>query len=119
MYLLNKAVQNTPFELWTGKKPSLRHLHVWDCQAKIIIYNMQGKKLDARTINGYFIAYSEKSKRYIFYCPSHSTRIVETGNARCILNGETSRSETSRNVEIKKIRVQVPFTSTFTSIIGV
>ena len=31
-YLLNKvpskAVSNTPFELWTGKKPSLRHLHV-------------------------------------------------------------------------------------------
>jgi len=32
MYLLNrvpsKAVQKTPFELWTGRKPSLRHLHV-------------------------------------------------------------------------------------------
>jgi len=37
MYLLNrvpsKAVQKTPFELWTGRKPSLRHLHVWGCQA--------------------------------------------------------------------------------------
>jgi len=33
MYLLNrvpsKAVQKTPFELWTGRKPSLRHLYVW------------------------------------------------------------------------------------------
>ena len=32
MYLLNrvpsKAVQKTSFELWTGRKPSLRHLHV-------------------------------------------------------------------------------------------
>jgi len=37
MYLLNmvpyKAVQKTPFKLWTGRKPSLRHLHVWGCQA--------------------------------------------------------------------------------------
>ena len=32
MYLLNrvpsKAVSKTPFELWTGRKPNLRHLHV-------------------------------------------------------------------------------------------
>jgi len=31
-YLLNrvpsKAVHETPYELWTGRKPSLRHLHV-------------------------------------------------------------------------------------------
>ncbi|GJX19268.1 retrovirus-related pol polyprotein from transposon TNT 1-94 [Tanacetum coccineum] len=35
VYLLNrvpsKSVPNTPFELWTGRKPSLRHLHVWGC----------------------------------------------------------------------------------------
>jgi len=32
MYLLNrvpsKAIQKTPYELWTSKKPSLRHLYV-------------------------------------------------------------------------------------------
>ena len=43
MYLLNrvpsKADQKTPFELWTGRKPSLRDLLVWGCQAEIRIYN--------------------------------------------------------------------------------
>ena len=43
MYLQNrvpsKAVQKTPFELWTGRKPSLRHLHVWGCLAYIRYYN--------------------------------------------------------------------------------
>ena len=48
----------------------------------------------------------------MFYCPTHSTRIVETGNARFIENGETSGSEASQNVEIKEVRVQVPITST-------
>ena len=95
MYLLNmvpgKAVQKTPFELWTSRKPSLRHLHVWGCQAEVRIYNPQEKKLDERTINEYFIGYPEKSKGYIFYCPTHSTRIVETRNARFIENGETRR----------------------------
>ena len=39
MYLLNwvpsKATQKTPFELWIGRKPSLRHLHVWDVRQKL------------------------------------------------------------------------------------
>ena len=73
MYLLNrvpsKTVQKTPFELWTGRKPSLRHMHVWGCQAEVRIYNPQEKKLDARTISGYFIGYPANSKGYMFYCP--------------------------------------------------
>ena len=55
----------------------------------------------------------------MFYCPTHSTRIVEYGNARFIENGETSGSDTSQNVEIKEVRVQVPLTSTSTSSIVV
>ena len=71
MYMLNtvpsKAVQKKPFELWTCGKPSLRHLHVWGCQIEIRIYNLQEKKLGARTINEYFIGYTTKSKGYMFY----------------------------------------------------
>ena len=37
LYILNrvptKAVPLTPFELWTGRKPSLNHLKVWGCPA--------------------------------------------------------------------------------------
>jgi len=61
MNLLNripsKTVLKTHVELWTNRKPSIRNLHVWGCQAKIRIYNPQEKKTDARTINGYFIGY--------------------------------------------------------------
>ena len=62
------------------------------CQAEIRVYNPHEKKLDARTISGYFIGYPGKSKGYMFYCPTHSIRIVETGNAWFIENGETSGS---------------------------
>ena len=86
VYLLNrvlsKAVPKTHFELWTGRKPSLRHLHVWGCPAEVRVYNLHEKKLDLRTIGGYFIGYLGKSKGFRFYCPTnHSTRTVETGNA--------------------------------------
>jgi len=51
------------------------------------IYNLQEKKLDARIISRYFISYPAKSKWYMFYYPSHSTRIVETRNVMFIENG--------------------------------
>ena len=85
----------------------MRHLHVWGCQAEVRICNPQENKLDERTISGFFICYLEKSKEYMFYCPTHSTRIVETGNARFIKIGETSGSEASQSMEIKEVRVQV------------
>ena len=38
IYLFNrvhsKVVTKTSFEMWTGKKPSIRHLHVWGCPAE-------------------------------------------------------------------------------------
>ena len=46
----------------------------------------------------------------MFYCPNHNMRIVETGNARFIENGEISGSTVPREVEIKEVRVQVILT---------
>lgn len=70
LYLLNrvpsKAVPKTPYELWTGRKPSLMHLYVWGCQPEVRLYNPHEKKLDERTIPRYFIGYPERSKNYRF-----------------------------------------------------
>lgn len=121
MYLLNrvpsKAVPKTLFKLWIGRKPSLRHLHVQGCQAEIRFYNPQENKLDSRTISGCFIGYLEKSTHYRFYCPNHTTKIIKTGNARFIENGEVSRSEIQRKVENQKMRVQIPLTCTSSKVV--
>ena len=66
--------------------------------------------MDARTISGHFIGYQEKSKGYMFYCPNHSMRIVVIGNTRFIENGEINGSIVPRDMEIKKVRIQVPLT---------
>ena len=85
VYILNRVLTNTilkmPFELFKGWKPSLRHISIWEYPFGVRIYNTQEKKLDPRTISGYFIGYGEKSKGYKFYCPSHATRIMESRNA--------------------------------------
>ena len=89
-YLLNrvptKVVSKTTFELFNGWKPSLRHMGIWGCPSKVRIYNLQEKKLDPRTINGYFVGYVENSKGYKFYCPHHSLRFVESWNAKFLEN---------------------------------
>ncbi|KAM1705943.1 hypothetical protein ACFX2K_028156 [Malus domestica] len=99
----SKAVPKTPFEIWNGGKPSLRHLHVWGCPVKVRVYNPQLKKLDSRTISGFFIGYPPNSKGFKFFCPSHTPRIVEARNAKFLEDHELSGSEFPRNIEIEKI----------------
>ena len=50
------------------------------------MYNPHEKKLDPRTLSGFFIGYTKTSKGYRFYYPSHSTRIVESRNAKFLEN---------------------------------
>ena len=80
-------------------------------------YNPHEKKLDFKTISGYFIGYPMKSKGYRFYCPNHSTKIVETGNARFIENGEISGSDQLQKTNIQEVRVQVPLPITSKEIV--
>ncbi|KAL0286312.1 UNVERIFIED_CONTAM: Retrovirus-related Pol polyprotein from transposon TNT 1-94 [Sesamum angustifolium] len=100
VYILNrvpsKVVPKTPFELWKGWKPSLGHLHIWGCPVEVRIYNPNIRKLDPRTISGYFIGYAENSKGYRFYCPSHIPRIVEARNAKFLEDLEVSGSNIPR-----------------------
>ena len=42
------------------------------------LYNPQSKKLDLKTISGYFIGYCVGSRGSRFYCMSHTTRVIES-----------------------------------------
>ena len=73
----SKSVPKTPYELWTGREPSLNHLRVWGCPAEAKVFNPNIGKLYSKTVSCYFIGYPDKSKGYHFYCPSRHTRFVE------------------------------------------
>src|SRR6185312_7915274 len=77
----SKLVPKTTFELWNGRKPSLNYLKVWGCLADAKLFDSQQKKLDSKTVSCHFIGYPEKSKGYIFYCPSRHTKFVEIRQA--------------------------------------
>ena len=60
----SKSAPKTPYELWSQKKSSLRHFHVWGYKVEVRLYNPQSKKLDPKTISGYFIGYYVRVKRF-------------------------------------------------------
>ncbi|CAL8075801.1 unnamed protein product [Prunus armeniaca] len=96
-YLLNrtptKGVDKTPYEIWCNRKPSFNHLRTWGCRAEAKIYNPMQKKLDSKTVSCYFVGYPDRTKGYIFYCPNHTTRFVETQRAVFI---EEEKEETNK-----------------------
>ena len=106
VYILNrvptKVVPKTPFKLFKGWRPSLRHILIWGCHSKVIIYNPQEKKLDPRTISGFFIGYAERSKGYRFYFPSQSSRIVKSRNDKFLENDLISGSDQFQDIFYEK-----------------
>ncbi|RVX07671.1 Retrovirus-related Pol polyprotein from transposon TNT 1-94 [Vitis vinifera] len=76
-YILNqvpsKSMPKTPYELWSEKKPSLHHFHVWGCK-------IEGSR---------------------FYCPSHTTRTIESDRAVYF--------EDEVNVNLNFVPREIPF----------
>ncbi|UYV62499.1 SMG1 [Cordylochernes scorpioides] len=60
----SKATDKTPFELWTNRKPSLKHLKRFGCKAFAYIPKIKRNKLDRKVIEGIFLGYDDRSKGY-------------------------------------------------------
>ena len=104
-YILNrvptKTTTKTPYEFWTDKIPSLKHLHVWGCPAAARHYRPNEKKLNSRMVSCYFIGYSKRSGGYKFYDPTTKS-ILELGNARFFKDVKFARGDTVRDFVFKE-----------------
>ena len=111
VYILNrvptKAIDKTPYEIWTGKRPSLKHLHIWGCPDEARPYRLNEKKLDSRTISCYFIGYSERSRGYKFYDPT-TKAIFETGNAWFFADVEFAGGVKFKDFVFEEEHVEIP-----------
>jgi hypothetical protein len=99
--VLSKSVPKTPYELWTGRKPSINYFHVWGCSADAKIFNPQIGKLDPKTISCHFIGYPKKSKGYRFYCPNRTTKFTDMRHAVFL---ECDMSSTLRKFDLEEIQ---------------
>jgi hypothetical protein len=102
VYLLNhspsKSVKVTPYELWKGRKPSLRHLAVWGCNAQIRVPSQLRTKLQPKSTSGIFIGYASGSNGYRFYDPEKN-KLIESGDA-VFLDQDTPRRAKRSRVEL-------------------
>ena len=72
MYLLNRCptralANQTPFEAWSGRKPSVNHLKIFGCVCYAQIPKEKRQKLDETSEKCIFIGYSSMSKGYKLY----------------------------------------------------
>ena len=80
VYLLNlvpsKSVPKTPIELWSGRKPSLRHVRIWGSPAHVL--KPKADKMDSRSEVCMFVGYPKGTRGGLFYSPQDRKVIVST-----------------------------------------
>jgi transposase InsO family protein len=62
----HKKTSKTPYELWEGRKPSLKYLKVWGCLANVMLPGPKKRKLGSKTCDCVFIGYVCNSSCYRF-----------------------------------------------------
>ena len=70
----SKSVSHTPYEIWFGKTPSLKHVKIWGCPT--FVKKQKTDKLDSRSERGRFVGYPKGSFGYYFYLPAEQTVVI-------------------------------------------
>ena len=106
-YLLNlvpsKVISTTPKELWTGRKPSLEHVHIWGSPAHVL--KRDPSKLEARSEVCLFVAYPRGTKGYLFYNPKEQRVLVST-NAHFLEEDYMIYNKPRSNVVLDELRAE-------------
>ena len=62
-------IDKTPQEVWTGKKPSIKHLKFFGCDAYVHVPKEKRNKLDNKAQKCIFITYKDGMKGYNIWNP--------------------------------------------------
>ena len=63
--LPSKSVEKTPYEIWTGKRPTLSFLKIWGCE--VYVKRLLSDKLTPKSDKCLFVGYPRETKGYYFY----------------------------------------------------
>jgi len=66
----------TSYQLWTGTKPDVSHLHIWDCTAYVYIQKDKTEGLGSHMEKCIFIGYPQGYKGWKFYNPTMKKTII-------------------------------------------
>ena len=80
MYLRNLVPSNSvpkkPIELWNGRKPIMRHLHIWGCPAHVL--KGESDKLQSKRKVFFFVGYLKGTVEGLFYSHKDNKVFVST-----------------------------------------
>ena len=81
IYLKNRSPtveveDKTPYEVWTGIKPNIKHLRIFGSTCYALIPKETRSKLDAVSQKGILLGYDEQRKGYRIYFPDQNKAIV-------------------------------------------
>jgi len=97
----SKSVDKTPYEIWTGKTPSLSFLKIWGCEA--FVKRLQSDKLAPKSDKCIFVGYPKETLGYYFYNRSEGKVFVARNGV--FLEKEFLKGEKSgRTVQLEEVR---------------
>lgn len=112
--LPSRAIERTPYELWTGQKPSYDGLRIFGCEAYVHLPEVKRTKLETKAQKLIFVGYSEEHKGYRFLdCETNKIIIsrdvsfieLESCSGQTIKAEDTSKSPTGEDeIEISSIK---------------
>ncbi|KAK8589956.1 hypothetical protein V6N12_024343 [Hibiscus sabdariffa] len=99
----SKLVQKTPYEIWTGKRPSMSFMKIWGCQA--YVKHQMSIKLEPRSHKCIFVGYPKETKEYYFFnSKENKVFVARTG---VFLEKEfLSSKRDRRNIELEEVQQQ-------------
>ena len=107
----SKSVPKIAIELWSGRKPRMRYLHIWGCPAHVL----KGKpdKLEPK-LECLLVGYPKETRGYLFYSRKDNKVFVST-NAK-FLENDYMHNFTPRNrvvlVEMNEPIIKQPMDET-------
>src|SRR3954464_3452098 len=61
---LKKGTSTTLYEVWKGRKPTVKYFHVFGSKCYIITDHEQRRKVDPKSDEGIFLSYSMNNKAF-------------------------------------------------------
>lgn len=95
VYLKNRSISTglnnkTPFEMWTGKKPDIRHLRIFGSTVMVHVPKEKRTKWDMKSECCILMGYAEDVKGYRVYIPK--TQTITTSRDVIIIEKDNSTS---------------------------
>ncbi|RDX74522.1 hypothetical protein CR513_45724, partial [Mucuna pruriens] len=101
--MLSKEVNKTPYELWTGKMPSIKHLHIWGCLTEAQPYRSSFfETKNTRFLEKVQFEKEENIRNVIFKEESETTTVIEDNVQTIVPNIVLDKTMTRRTIRERR-----------------